>query len=211
MPRIPLRLVSGLIRGVFFDIGGVLLHSKITAHTSQTWERRLGLPEGKILRFLRSGFYLRADSGEWTEDEVWREFALGIGALEHVQEIAQDSWWWDEPDQELMAFAAKLRPRMRLGIISNAWPGARKHASDRFGLADAFEEIVISSEERCMKPDRRIFEIALARLQVQAHEAVFVDDQKPNIEAARELGFHGILHRSTSETIEELQGLLAVR
>ena len=43
-----------------------------------------------------------------------------------------------------------------------------------------------------MKPDPRIYAISLRRLNVSPHEAVFVDDLLPNIEAARRLGLHTV-------------------
>ena len=192
-----------------FDIGGVLLRSTSVSSTSQRWERRLGLTDGWILNYLQAEFLPQADSGIWTEEEVWQHFARGIGAPQHVEEIARDAWWWDEVDEELLAFAANIRSAVRLGIISNAWPGARANACDRFGLSHIFHEIVISSEERCTKPSREIYEIALKRLQVLPSQTVFVDDFAPNVEAAAELGFHGILHTSASRTIRTLEGMFS--
>ena len=68
--------------------------------------------------------------------------------------------------------------------------------------------IVISSEEKVMKPDPGIYHIALERLGVQPDEAVFVDDFQHNVEGAQALGMHAIRFVSTSQTLEDLGKLL---
>ena len=43
-----------------------------------------------------------------------------------------------------------------------------------------------------MKPDARIYRIALARLSVEPNEAIFVDDFSENVVAAWALGMTGV-------------------
>ncbi|GAY14590.1 HAD family hydrolase [Mycobacterium sp. shizuoka-1] len=56
-----------------------------------------------------------------------------------------------------------------------------------------FDEIVLSFEVGAVKPDPRIFQIALQRLGVSAGEAVMVGDSEENDGAARALGCDFIL------------------
>ena len=58
------------------------------------------------------------------------------------------------------------------------------------------EDMVISGIEHVMKPDHRIFEIALDRFGIEASETVFIDDNPNNVKAACEMGIHGILFQS---------------
>jgi len=41
-----------------------------------------------------------------------------------------------------------------------------------------------------IKPEARIYEIALARVGLEPADLLFVDDSLANVEAARALGFH---------------------
>ena len=53
---------------------------------------------------------------------------------------------------------------------------------------DRFRDVVVSGDEGLMKPDRAIYELALARFGLRAEEAFFVDDNIVNVEAAAAMG-----------------------
>ena len=52
--------------------------------------------------------------------------------------------------------------------------------------------MVVSGEEKMVKPDRRLYEVLLERYALRAEESLFIDDNAANIETARELGFQVI-------------------
>jgi 2-haloacid dehalogenase/putative hydrolase of the HAD superfamily len=52
-----------------------------------------------------------------------------------------------------------------------------------------FRDIVVSAHEGVIKPDPRLYRIALERMGRRADEILFIDDSPPNIDAARALGF----------------------
>lgn len=56
---------------------------------------------------------------------------------------------------------------------------------DYFSL---FDGVVISGEEKLLKPEPEIFKLVLYRFNLNAAEVYFIDDSLPNIEAARNLG-----------------------
>ena len=62
-----------------------------------------------------------------------------------------------------------------------------------YPVLDLMEDMVISGIERVMKPDHRIFELALERFGIKAEETVFIDDNTANVQAANEVGIKGIL------------------
>ena len=61
------------------------------------------------------------------------------------------------------------------------------------------EDMVISGIEHVMKPDHRIFELALKRFGIKADETVFIDDNPNNVKAACEVGIHGVLFQSCEQ------------
>ena len=65
-------------------------------------------------------------------------------------------------------------------------------ARARFGFLEHFETILVSGEERLIKPDPRIFALLLERIGHPAEACVFVDDNARNIDAAAALGFDAI-------------------
>lgn len=72
---------------------------------------------------------------------------------------------------------------------------------DIFGLLHGR---VLSCEEHLLKPEPAIYERALERFGVAAHECVFIDDKKPNIDGCRAVGIDGILFRGASPLRAEL-------
>jgi len=52
-----------------------------------------------------------------------------------------------------------------------------------------FRDIVVSAHEGVIKPDPRLYRIALDRIGRPADEVLFIDDSPPNIDAARAIGF----------------------
>ena len=84
------------------------------------------------------------------------------------------------------------------------FPGLRTR--DAF-LFDRFRDIVVSGDERLVKPDPAIYRLALDRFGLQSGEAVFVDDNAANVESAATLGIHAILFTDEPSLRAELRGL----
>ncbi|OYY91215.1 MAG: hydrolase [Sphingomonas sp. 28-66-16] len=55
-------------------------------------------------------------------------------------------------------------------------------------LFDRFQDIVVSGDEKLIKPDPAIFALALDRFGLRAAEAYFVDDNAANVDSAKALG-----------------------
>jgi 2-haloacid dehalogenase len=75
---------------------------------------------------------------------------------------------------------------------------------ERFAFLSWFEGIVVSGEERVIKPDPRIFRILFERHGVAPESAVFIDDVARNAAAATALGVHGIHFRSPEQLRQDL-------
>ena len=88
------------------------------------------------------------------------------------------------------------------------WPPFRAREA---ALFDRFRAIVVSGDEKLVKPDPAIYRLALDRFGLRAEEAVFVDDSSANVDAAAALGIHAILFTDAPTLRRELTalGLLA--
>lgn len=60
-------------------------------------------------------------------------------------------------------------------------------------LFGRFQDIVVSGDEKLVKPDPAIYALALERFGLAGPDAVFVDDLPVNVEAARAQGIHGVV------------------
>ncbi len=197
------------IRAVIFDVGGVLLHE--TDHAKRIeWETRLGLPQGQLTRLvLDSGPAALAASGEVTERQVWETIGAQLGLDEtQTRELEWDFWLSEQLDITLMSFIQSLRPRYKIGVLSNAWLDARAFHNAKFKMNTWADVQVYSAEVRLVKPDLRIYQIVLDQLGLPAHKCVFVDDRPENVQAAQALGMKGVLCQDTRQTIDDLQACL---
>ena len=73
---------------------------------------------------------------------------------------------------------------------------------------EIFDEVVDSAFVGARKPEPRIYEITLERLEVPAAASLFVDDVELNCAAARELGLSAVWFRSTEQAIAEIEQAL---
>ena len=77
-----------------------------------------------------------------------------------------------------------------------------------YPVLDLMEDMVISGVEKVMKPDHRIFELALRRFGIKAEETVFIDDNPNNVKAACEVGIKGFLFQSKDSLYLNLYSIL---
>ena len=197
------------IRAVFFDIGGVLL--RMEHHDKRHgWEARLGLPREYLTRLVfHSEIAARGMIGEVPEEAIWKYVAETLRLSdEQLPQFHSDFWEGDQLDADLAQFMQALRPRYKVGIISNALSSARSAMNRRFNLDRYVDDAIYSAEVKLIKPDPRIFQLALERLKVQAEAAVFVDDVLENVQAAQSLGMRGVQFKNPEQTITEIRRYL---
>ena len=65
-------------------------------------------------------------------------------------------------------------------------------ARERFGFLEWFDGVLVSGEERLVKPDPAIFELLASGSGLDPGATFYVDDSEANVAAARELGFDAV-------------------
>ena len=83
----------------------------------------------------------------------------------------------------------------------------RRSLAEEYPIGDAFDLIVISAEEKVMKPSPVIFQRTLERLGCRPEESLFVDDFAHNVAGARAVGMHAIHYRTETQMEKELAQL----
>ena len=90
---------------------------------------------------------------------------------------------------------AALRPRWRLGVLTNGVPAIQRRKVAALGLADLVDVVVFATEcgDGTGKPDREPFDAVLDRLGTSPERSVFVgDDLEADIAGARRAGMRTI-------------------
>ena len=173
-----------------FDLGGVLID----------WDprylyRELIEDEAEMEHFLAT-----VTTPEWN-----RAQDAGRPWAEAVEELARhhperrnliEAYWlrWHETlgdaIEPTVAVLDELRGTgMRLFALTN-WSGETfPLARPRFPFLEWFDGIVVSGDERLIKPDPQLFRVLIERYGVEPETTVFIDDSADNVAAARDLGF----------------------
>jgi 2-haloacid dehalogenase len=64
--------------------------------------------------------------------------------------------------------------------------------TDDYTFLQLFDGLLISGEDKLMKPDAAIYELAINRFNLIPQETIFIDDKLENIEAAKNLNLKTI-------------------
>ena len=196
---------------VVFDIGNVLI----------PWEprwlfRKLLPDEASVERFLAE-----VDFNNWNaQHDAGQPFAHGIArhsaVFPHYRHLFRAYFErWEESIGEPIAGSVSLVRKLREAgyrtlALTNFSSETFPRAVRRHSFLSEFEGILVSGEEKLMKPDPAIYRLLCDRYGVDPVKAVFVDDSLPNVEGARRIGMHALQFSSVERLLGDL-GALGVR
>jgi 2-haloacid dehalogenase/putative hydrolase of the HAD superfamily len=169
----------------------------------------------------RDRFLSQVCTQAWhNEHDRGRPMAEGVAALsaEHPRYAAEiaawESRWWEMfsgaiPETVLAIEALAERGVPMFGLTNMS----AETAAGTFAMDPAFRHlsvIVVSGEVGLLKPDPRLFALALERIGRPAETLLFVDDNPDNIAAAASMGFATHLFADPADLAPALreQGLL---
>ena len=182
-----------MIKAIIFDVGGVLIRTEDPLPRRQL-EERLGLTPGQAEFIVFNSERGRsAQLGQLTSAQLWAgvQDELGLDD-EGLRQFRSEFFGGDVLDRALIGFIRRLRSRYTTAIISNYMDELPALLRDVHAVDDAFDLIVVSSQEKIMKPDSEIFLRTLERLNLRPEETIFIDDFAHNVEGARAVGMKAI-------------------
>lgn len=198
------------VKAIIWDLGGVIVRT-MNRSPRERWERRLGLGVGELDKLVFAGEVgRRAAIGQAEVDDVWEALCGDLNlSRRDCEQIEADFWSGDRVDDELIAYINDLRRSYTTGLLSNAWKDLRHFVEHVWEIAHAFDAIVISAEVGVTKPDPQIYRMMLDALEVDAHQAIFVDDFPRNVAGAREVGMRAVHFTDPASARERLEQMLA--
>ena len=171
---------------VIFDLGGVLID-----WNPRYLFRRLFDDEAQMERFLAE-----VCNPIWNiEQDAGRPFEEAVAhAVEHHPEFsdmvrAYHERWPETLGGALEGTVAILEQLDAAGVplyaLTNFSGETFHHARALFPFLGLFRGIVVSGDERLVKPDPRIYHRLLQRYALDPKACVFIDDSPPNVLAAQ--------------------------
>ncbi len=86
---------------------------------------------------------------------------------------------------------------------SETYPIAYKN----YDFLKTLDGIVVSGEEKMVKPDPGLFQVLVERYSIKPEESIFIDDKAENVEGAEKLGFKGIHFTSPQDLRTSLEDI----
>ncbi len=213
------------IEAVIFDYGGVLSTTPFAGIAE--FERRMGYPEKTLAQLLFGKGATPEGPTDAVPDHDWHLLETGRLTLDefHERPVARSEAALGRP-LDLGVYAQFLRELgvgvhwmmvhrvrelraegYRTAILTNnirEW-GRFWKGSIPLELSDV---VVDSCEVGIRKPDPAIFRLTCERLGVAPEAAVFLDDTRRHVEAARQVGLQAILVADPLDALAELDNIL---
>lgn len=186
-----------MIKNLVFDMGQVLICWQPRQFTA-----KYGFPEAQENLLIRELFqsveWVRLDRGTISEPEVVTRVCARLPQQLHgaVEEIVTS--WWKRPIVAVEGMAELIRELKENGygiyLLSNASLALRSYFP-RIPGSECFDGLMVSAEEKLLKPQHEIFEALFHRFGLSAESCFFVDDVPANVEGAQNVGMPGTVFR----------------
>ena len=161
--------------------------------------------------FERTGAFAeasaQADAGKITGNEFYHQISQAAGRLVTPEEVDASA----SVNMDMVAFARHLKTTYKTCLLSNAPSDFIRKILDDYNLEDIFDMIFISGETGLVKPNPEAFEGVLQAMGISAAQAVFIDDNSHNTEAATKLGIQSIVFTSVPQLKAALNDLILWR
>lgn len=140
---------------------------------------------------------------------TWPEFRAQLAKLtgKTTQQV-DDMYAAHRVNIAVVTFIKHLAATMPVGLITNAAGPQIRPMLHELGIDQLFAQLVISSEVGLLKPDPRMYDLALNNLEVQAEECVLIDDLARNVDAAQDIGMQVVLFQSAEQLKSEFALLM---
>lgn len=193
---------------VVFDLGGVL----IDWNARHLYRKLFAGDEAGMERFLAE-----ICTNEWNlQQDAGRSFAEGAALLKarHPDQAelidAFHKRWPETIAGAIDGTVAILRELKNAGTplyaLTNWSHETFIHAS-QFAFMSWFGGVVVSGEEKLIKPDPAIYRLLMDRYGLVPEQMVYIDDNARNADTATALGMHGIHFTSPDALRDELTTL----
>lgn len=177
-----------------FDIGKVIIHFDFGRTVAAVADRCSAGPPSALLEMV-TDLTIQLELGELTPDDFVSSACQRVGFTGDPAEFRAAFEDVFELNQPMVEFIEKqYAAGIPLYLLSNTNGIHVPFFTWRYPVFSLFSAAIYSHEVGCMKPDRKIYEIAIERLSLSPGETVYIDDMAENCAAGRESGLQAICY-----------------
>lgn len=207
------------IEAVITDFGGVLTSPMLDSFaafqdSSGISLEQLGVAMGALRKQLGVHPLFELETGRMTEvrflELLSAALSAQLGRAVTLHGFGQRYFEHLHPNGQMIEYMRELRRRgYRLAICTNNVREWERLWRAKLPVDEIFDVVVDSGFVGTRKPERRIYELTLERLDVKPEGALLIDDIEINCDAARELGIETVWFQSNEQAIAEVEARLA--
>ena len=189
------------IEVIFFDIGGVLL----TIHPDVMITKISNLTNIPF-KILKDSFpedqHDLYEKGEITDLEWFQAYKK---SLPNVNSLTEHEFWiaWSMligKETEVLDILIRLKKNYKVWLLSNTNSyHIMNEVENNFAFPNLVDGKIYSFEVRSRKPEKKIYEVACKKANVEPYKSIFIDDLESNIVGANKIGMNGIHYINTNQ------------
>lgn len=194
------------IRAVLFDFDNVLCafdQAKFLEGLAKLCGVQAKDLEGRL--FHDSTLTQDYERGELNSDGFLAGVAALFGADLPEEAFIQAYTDGFSPTPAMFDLVQRIKRRYRVGLIANTTPWHFDHVITKTDIFSVFDSVSLSYEVGAIKPDPRLFEDALHKLDLMAEECLYIDDRPAFAQSATEHLLHGITYTTPISLMAELR------
>jgi putative hydrolase of the HAD superfamily len=194
-----------MIEVIYFDLGKVIVdfdHSRAARELLKVTQ--LSLEEAMAV-LMDGELVSEYETGRLSSQEHYRKVCRRL-QMEVSMEKFRELWGSMFLPEPLLSepFLQALKKRYRLMLLSNTNEIHFDFVIQHYPILKVIEERLLSYQAGCMKPEARIFELAIDKAGVAPESIFFIDDRPENIEAAKRAGIQALMFQSESQLKREM-------
>ncbi|MDR1593619.1 MAG: HAD family phosphatase [Prevotellaceae bacterium] len=199
------------IKNIVFDFGGVIVELNRPAAVKKFKELGIGNIEELLDPYRQKGIFRFLEEGSISREDFYKEIRKITGKNIAEKDIDQGFHDFLMPvDQKKLDYILELSKKYKVLLLSNtnditmSWARSEKFSPAGKPINYYFNELYLSYQLGCMKPDLVIFRMINKLAGIDPVETLFIDDSEANIAAGKTMGFKTFLF-GKENSFEEIE------
>jgi len=180
-----------MIKAIIFDIGGIFSKQGGTELLRKRYARTLGV---SLLKFnkLWARYWDSWRKGKIDEETFWKSILHALNVDYDKKKLRRMMLDYQKIDIKRLSLASRLRKKYKVVALTNHVKEWFEFIRKRYKIDNYFDDVFTSYDIGMAKPNPKIYNFIIKKMNVNANECVFVDDKLSNVLGARMIGMKAI-------------------
>jgi putative hydrolase of the HAD superfamily len=197
-----------MIKAVIFDFGNVICRfdPKLFVRAIAPYSTK-SVPELGAILMNSSDLFVDYETGRISSSSFLELMSVRCTLLCSQEQFTTAFSSIFTPNLPMFALIRQLKPRYRLGLLSNTSEWHFQHGIRPTEVFPLFDTVTLSFEVGVMKPGEEIYRDALEKLGLPPEACVYIDDIGEYADAATTLGLQGIHYSEDEALMQQLKAI----